>query len=140
MSSCDSRCDRVGCDRCEYRVQRLRDVVGTRAGILHDGGASLLPWGRVAFAFAATVGEPDGISTIVFDLLLERRERQLVVGRFDADPWGDAIPLAGSVLGGLGPDRTAASLRALASDGSPLAWYPDLEAFEAAARERFEKA
>jgi len=122
---------------CEYCVHVLSDAVPTRDGIVYrrGDGEALLAWSQVRFAIAATVGEPEGVSTIVFDLLVERTEDRIVVYRFDADPGAEAIPMAVTLEGVLGPDRSAASLKAMASEGSPFEWFPDLESFEAAAAE-----
>jgi hypothetical protein len=125
----------------EYRVHPLRGVSATRAGIVHRvaGGEAVLAWSRVALALAATVGEPEGVSAVVFDLLVERGDSQLVVYRLDAEPHREALPLAVRIYAELGPDRSDASIKAMATEGNPLAWYPDVESFEAAARDRFLK-
>jgi len=120
---------------CEYCVHLLSDAVPTQEGIVYRNGdgEALLPWNQVHFAIAATVGEPDGVSTIVFDLLVERTQDRMVVYRLDATLDADAIPMAVTLEGVLGPDRSAASLKAMASEGRPLEWFPDLESSEAAA-------
>lgn len=126
---------------CEYRVRLLRGAAATRSGIVHRGadGEAILAWSRILSAVVATVGEPEGVNTVVFDLLVERDPSRLVVCRLAADPCGEALPLAVGLQAGLDPDRGDVSLEAMAREGSPREWYPDLEAFEAAARERFLK-
>ncbi len=57
------------------------------------------------------------------------------VCRLDAEPGEDSIALARAIAEGVGPDRAGGSIKSLATDGSPSRWYPDLEAFEDAARE-----
>jgi hypothetical protein len=124
---------------CEYRVHLLRGAAATSVGIVGRcaRGEAVLTWSRVMSAIAATVGEPEGVSTVVFDLLVERDASLLEVYRLDADPYGDALPLAVSLHAELGLGRSDASIEALATTGSPLEWYPDLESFETAARARF---
>jgi hypothetical protein len=124
-------------DGCEYCAHVLRDAVPKQRGIVYlcEGVEALLEWRRVLFAIAAEVGEPEGVRTIVFDLLVERTESKIVAFRLDADPCEEALPLAVALADALGPDRTAVSLKTLASEGNPCLWFPDLESFEAAAAE-----
>ena len=49
---------------------------------------------RILHALAAEVGEPEGVRTVVFDLLVERKATGCVVCRFDADPGPEAKALA----------------------------------------------
>jgi hypothetical protein len=128
-------------DGCEYRATVLRDAVPEQRGIAYtcQGEAALLEWRRVLFAIAAEIGEPEGVRTIVFDLLVERTESEFVAFRLDADPFEEALPLAAALERALGPDRTAVSLKTLASDGNPCLLFPDLESFEAAAAEYMRK-
>ena len=95
-----------------------------------DGASELLPWSLVRWAYAAEVGEPEGVRTIVFDLLTEEAEGALRILRLDADPGQDAMELARLVARGLGVRRKVASIKCLAGDGIPARWYPDLECFE----------
>lgn len=117
-----------------YRVNLMPDAEPTDRGIRYRRGenASLLEWARVERALAAEVGEPEGVRTIVFDLLIEddETEGRLRILRLDADPGHDAMQLARLVARGLGVRRKVASIKCLAGDGIPARWYPDLEGFE----------
>jgi hypothetical protein len=121
----------------EYCAQLLRDAVPTESGIAYLLGdeEALLEWSRVRFAIVAEVGEPEGVRTIVFDLLVERTDSRLVAFRLDADPCEKALPLAVAIASFLSPERTAASLKTMASEGNPCLWFPDLGSFEVAAVE-----
>ena len=122
-----------------YRVRLLADPSVSEEGISHREGEDrdLLAWAAVQRAIAAEVGEPQGVRTIVFDLVVEREGSDLTVCRLDADPCDGAVALARAVAEGIGPDRSSPSIKSLATDGSPNRWYPDLEAFEEAALEEF---
>jgi hypothetical protein len=121
--------------RTRYRVRLLADAAPTRGGVMHREGEAerLLAWGEVLRASAAEVGEPQGVRTIVFDLVLELEAGACVVGRFDAEPGEAAVEVARQLAAGLPPERLGASIKSLAADGSASDWYPDLEAFEEAA-------
>jgi len=122
-------------DPREYRVLPLAAPVAMSRGILHrtGSGEETLPWEEVRFAIAALVGEPEGVCTIVFELLLEDSDTHLRVCRLDAHPADGAIPLAVALADHLGRARSGASLLEMADKGSTGLWYPDLESFEAAA-------
>ncbi len=120
-----------------YRVRLLGDPRVTDRGVLHGGdeGRQLLAWAAVERVIAAEVGEPQGVRTIVFDLVVEREGSDCTVCRLDADPGGEAVALAQAVAAGLGSERIGPSIKSLVTDGSPSRWYPDLESFEVAALE-----
>jgi len=122
-------------DPREYRVERLDCASVSNRGIVHRtaAGEAVLPWEGVARGIAAMVGEPEGVSTIVFDLLLEDAETHIRVCRLDADPADGAIPLAVALADHLGPERSGASLLEMAAKGGTELWFPDLESFESAA-------
>ena len=105
-------------------------VVDAR-GIRHavDDTREELPWSRVRWAIAAEVGEPEGVRTIVFDLVAETPGGPQVL-RLDAEPGEDAIALARAIADGLGDGRKIPTIRSLATDGIPTRWYPDLRSFE----------
>jgi hypothetical protein len=120
-----------------YRAHLLPDAKPTERGIVYRRGRDrfLLEWRRVLLAFAAEVGEPEGVRTIVFDLVIENDGSQCIACRLDADPGEDATALARAVELGVGRERCAASLRALAIEGIPTRGYPDLDTFAEATLE-----
>ncbi len=120
-----------------YRVRLLGEPRPTKGGISHRGGegCQLLAWAAVQRAIAAEVGEPQGVRTIVFDLVVEVEGSDCTVCRLDAEPGEDAIALARAIAGGSGPERASSSIKSLVTDGCPSRWYRDLEAFEEAALE-----
>ncbi len=120
-----------------YRVHLLSDARPTERGILYRRGAQrfLLAWSRVRRAFAAEVGEPEGVRTIVFDLVVSTDRGECVVFRFDADPGEGAKILARAVELGAGSESCDACLRAVATDGFATRSFPDLEPFEEASLE-----
>ena len=95
-----------------------------------SGAIELLPWYRVLWVIAAEIGEPQGVRTIVFDLLIEEPNGAVHIQRLDADPGSDALELARGVARGVRKDRMSPSLKCLATDGLPARWYPDLQSFE----------
>jgi hypothetical protein len=115
--------------RARYRVQLLRDATPTPEGVVHTGerGPELLPWSRVLCALAAEVGEPEGVRTMVFDLVVRLGRRACEVCRFDADPCAGAMEVARAIERGVGPERASNSLKSLAADGMATRWHPDLE-------------
>jgi hypothetical protein len=72
-------------------------------------GRALLRWADVLGAVAAEVGEPEGVRTIVFDLLARASRGGLVAVRLDAEP-GEPRPSWRS-----GSPRRSASARGLAA-------------------------
>ncbi len=120
-----------------YRVWLLGDPRLSEGGVSYreGDGRKLLAWAAVQRAIAAEVGEPQGVRTIVFDLVVEREGSDCTVCRLDAEPGEDAVALARAVAEGLGPERASPSIKSLVTDGLPSRWYPDLEAFEEAALE-----
>jgi hypothetical protein len=112
-----------------YRVEVLPWVEVGEHGVSHFGGGRrlTLQWASVLHALAAQVGEPEGVRTIVFDLLVERKERECLVCRFDADPGPAAQSIAQRMAAGLGRGRCSASLLELAAEGAPSSAFPDLD-------------
>jgi hypothetical protein len=114
-----------------YRLQLLEEPSVSRAGIEHGPqlGRELLHWRDVLGAVAAEVGEPEGVRTIVFDLLAQASRGQRVALRLDVEPGEPAAALAQVIAAALG-ERARASIKSLAADGIPSLWFPDLESFE----------
>jgi hypothetical protein len=118
-----------------YRVELLHEARAAANGLRHleNGCERELAWSAVAHVWAAEVGEPEGVCTIVFDLVVGRGPEGLAVRRFDAEPGEPATELARVLLRHLPPERLAAPVKSLAVDGRPNEWHPDLESFEEAA-------
>lgn len=115
-----------------YRVELLESPAATPEGVTHGArnARSLLPWSEVRWAVAAEIGEPEGVRTIVFDLVTRTPDGEWRAHRLDAEPGEDAMALARVALRGLGDAHKLPSLRSLATDGIPARWYPDLLSFE----------
>lgn len=94
---------------------------------LNGGRRETLQWASVLHGLAAEVGEPEGVRTVVFDLVVERKDRECVVCRFDAEPGPEAQEVAMQIAAGLGRARCSRSLLSLASDGAASRQVPDLE-------------
>ena len=116
-----------------YRVQMLHAPVFDARGIAYLEGEEqeLLEWRSVKRVLVAEVGEPEGVRTIVFELIVEDGPNWLTY-RLGVDPADNAAEIASELAAGLGPDGAADSVKSLAADGSPTQWYPDLESFEQA--------
>ncbi len=126
-----------GHEQC-YRVSVLVDAGASDQGICfrERGGLQLLEWASIETALAGEVGEPEGVRTIVFDLVTDRADTpdgvRFTVWRLDAEPGEDAMKLAKAISRAIG-DKASASIKSLAAEGTPSLWYPDIEEFEAAA-------
>lgn len=118
-----------------YRVELLCDAVAGERGVLHrvDGDDRILPWGEVQRVIAAEIGEPQGVRTIVFDLVVEMGAEGFAVRRFDAEPGQDAIEAAELMARHVRGERLCASIKALTTDGFPLECHPDIESLEESA-------
>jgi hypothetical protein len=123
-------------DSSRYRVRVLHAPALTAQGVEHGGRGERvhLPWDEIRCVIAAEVGEPQGVRTIVFDLLAADHEGGWIAFRSDAEPGQSAMELARALQIGVGLERASASLKSLASDAIPTRWYPDLETFENDAR------
>ena len=121
--------------RSRYRVCVLPEAKVTPVGVSYRAGgdACLVEWSSVQCAIAADVGEPEGVRTIVFDLVVQQSGEGCAVIRIGADPHEDAMAIARLIVAAIGPERAAASIKSLAADGRPSCWFPDLESFEEAA-------
>ncbi|MEM7411238.1 MAG: hypothetical protein AAF430_13460 [Myxococcota bacterium] len=100
-------------------------------GIRFEGpaGTEEVGWDAIVGAVAAEVGEPQGVCAIVFDLRVRRAGISHTL-RLDADPGEGAIDWARQIAAGIGV-RAGPSIKALAIDGVPSRWFPDLASFEA---------
>jgi hypothetical protein len=116
-----------------YRVELLSEVRPTEEGVVCGGAAPtrLIRWDRVQRAMAAEVGEPQGVRTIVFDLVVDEAD-ECVLYRFDAEPGEAAVEVARVIARCLDPKRAEGSIKSLANEGTSNRWYPDLESFEEA--------
>jgi hypothetical protein len=114
-----------------YRLQLLEEPRIMRAGIEHgpEQGRELLQWRDVLGAVAAEVGEPEGVRTIVFDLLARAGRAGRVALRLDAEPGQPATAVAQVIAVAIG-ERARPSITSLAFDGVATLWFPDLETFE----------
>jgi hypothetical protein len=124
-----------------YRVEVLPDRLLGERGIAYGDPAhrSLLQWSVVQRALAAEVGEPEGVRTIIFDLVVDRislpEGMTFAIRRLDAEPGEEAMAVARAIQTALGPEDVAPSIKSLAAEGVPSLRYQDLEEFEAAALE-----
>jgi len=122
-----------------YRVDVLPDRQLCERGIVYGDPAnrSLLQWNAVQRALAAEVGEPEGVRTIIFDLVVDRISRPegltFAVRRLDAEPGEEAMAVARAIEAALEPEYIAPSIKSLAAEGTPSLRYQDLEEFVAAA-------
>lgn len=113
-----------------YRVEVLSRVEVGDHGVSYLGGSrrETLQWASVLYALCAEVGEPEGVRTVVFDLVVERKGDECQVCRFDADPGSDAQETAFQIATFLGRGRSSRSLLALAHEGAPSRHLADLDA------------
>ena len=124
--------------RARYPVRVLEQPRIEAGGVVHGpaGARELLAWSAVAHVVVAEVGEPEGVRTVVCDLIT--RGDGLLVHRLDAEPGEAAIALARGLERGLGARRAPAALKSLAADGLASRWHPDLRSFEEEALEEIE--
>jgi hypothetical protein len=112
-----------------YRVDVLSWAEVGEHGVSYLGPChrETLQWASVLHALAAEVGEPEGVRTVVFDLVVERKPDECLVLRFDAEPGADAQEVAMQIAASLGRERCSRSLAALAAEGDAGRHVPDLE-------------
>ncbi len=124
-----------------YRVQLLANPELCESGIAHGDPASpsLVEWTAVSWALAAEIGEPEGVRTIIFDLVVGRIPGPdggaFEIRRLSAEPGEEAMKLASAIERALAPQSSAPSIKSLAAEGTPSRWYQNLEEFESAALE-----
>ena len=118
--------------RARYPVRVLEAPRLEPDGVAHGpaDARELLRWAAVERVLVAEVGEPEGVRTVVCDLIGRADAGALRVDRLDAEPGEAAIALARSLTRGLGPRRAPAALKSLAADGLASRWFPDLRSFE----------
>jgi hypothetical protein len=119
--------------RYQADVLAWADVGEHGVSYLNGGRRELLQWASVLHALAAEVGEPEGVRTVVFDLVVERKHDECVVMRFDAEPGLDAQEVAMQIAASVGRERCSRSLTALAAEGQASRQVPDLDALAEAA-------
>lgn len=100
-------------------------------GVAHGpaDNRQLLRWSEIAQVAVAEIGEPEGVRTVVYDLLT-RPGAAMVILRLDAEPGEAATATARALEAGIGSARASAALKSLAADGLSAHWFPDLRAFE----------
>ena len=120
----------------EERQARYRVMVASRAlpgpkglGYESSGTRCILLWNQISHIIAAEVGEPEGVRAVVFDLLSPEGPNWRVL-RLDTEPGEEAIELAQALQRHTDPACQAASLKSVATDGTPMLWFPDLVSFE----------
>jgi hypothetical protein len=115
-----------------YRVHLLPGAKPTERGILYRRGNErfLLAWGQVECAFAAEVGEPEGVRIIAFDLAVAVDGPVCVVCRMEAEPGEDAMRTARAIQLGVGPENCNSCIKSLATDGAASLCFPDTETFD----------
>jgi hypothetical protein len=97
---------------------------------LDQGEPALLRWNTVRLAIAAEIGEPEGVRTIVFDLISGVAGGGWLAHRLDAEPGAEAMLCARALTERLEPEACGPSIKSLATDGIASRWYPDLPSFE----------
>jgi len=124
-----------------YRVQLLANPELCESGIAHGDPAnpSLVEWAAIDWALAAEIGEPEGVRTIIFDLVVGRIPEPVgsafEICRLGAAPGEEAMKMASAIERALAPQFSAPSIKSLAAEGTPSRWYQNLEEFESAALE-----
>lgn len=126
-----------GSSPARYRAHLLVDARPTDRGIVYRRGEEhfLLEWSRVRCALAAEVGEPEGIRTTVFDLVVGLEGQDCVAFRFDAEPGEETRSAGRAIELGVGAALCDFSLRSAAADGYATRQHPDLEAHDEASLE-----
>lgn len=118
-----------------YPVRVLEAPALEATGVAHGpaGARERIGWDALERVIVAEVGEPEGVRTIVCDLLARGAGGRLVAHRLDAEPGDAALALARGLERGIGAARAPAALKSLAGDGLATRWFPDLRTFEEAA-------
>lgn len=101
-----------------------------------DGSKYEIEWGEIGRAFAAEVGEPDGIRAVVFDLVWNDGPDGAVMLRFSVDPSDGPKHPAQLFVDSLGGWRCSASLQSLARDGRATDRFSHVDALDEALLEQ----
>jgi hypothetical protein len=127
--------------QARYRVRLLADARPTRRGLVHRtaDGEQHVPWQRVQYALAAEIGEPQGIRTVVFDLVVAGDGGRFSVLRFDEEPGEDAEAVAQVLAEAVPSERLGAAVKSLASESVIGEWFPDVPSFEESALANLER-
>jgi len=112
-----------------YHVDVLSWAEVGEHGVSYSNGSrrETLQWASVLCGLAAEVGEPEGVRTVVIDLVVERKDAEVVVCRFDVEPGLEAQEIAMQVAASVGRARCSRTLLALATDGTASRQVPDLD-------------
>ena len=118
--------------QARYRVCLLADPQPTPDGLVYRDadGKHRVVWNDVQYALAAEIGEPQGIRTIVFDLVIESGDDRWTVLRFDEEPGEDAEAVAQVLAEALPAQYLGAAVKSLASESLIGEWFPDVPTFE----------
>ena len=95
--------------------------------IAWEGATHAVAWSEIDRAFAAEVGEPEGVRAMVFDLAWSGAPDAPAILRFSVDPSEGPKRPAQHVVEALGAELCSDSLRALANDGRPTEHYSHID-------------
>ncbi len=113
----------------DYEARIPSRIEIAERGLVGEDGV-LLEWVRLELALAAGIGEPQGVSTILFDLIERVEGPDCVAYRLRADSSEEAMALGRDLEAAIGAERCDPALLSLAKDGTTSRWYPDIESFE----------
>lgn len=127
--------------QARYSVRLLADPQPAPSGLVHRTAEGELceSWDDVQYALAAEIGEPQGIRTIAFDLLVARGEEGFTLLRFDAEPGEDAESVAQVLAEAIPAERLGAEVKNLATHSVIAEWFPDVASFEESALQTLAK-
>lgn len=101
-----------------------------------EGVPRRVPWDELSGAFAAEVGEPEGVRAVVFDLLCTSSFCGAALLRFSVDPSEGPKRPAQAIVENLGSKHCSASLQALAREGCATDCYSHLDLLDEALLEQ----
>ncbi len=134
MATAPIAADRADSNYREWTIWVVsRPVLGADAVTLEwEGRLHTLDWSAVVRSFAAEVGEPEGVRTVVFDLVWADAPEGPAVVRFSVDPSEGPKRPAQQLVDSLGDARCSASLRCLAREGQPSDRYSHVDLLDEA--------